>query len=329
MTIASFFNSWPGMYLAQTFLHSLIAALIVDTAIAAWKIEDPLVRQRFRLLVIILPIVGFPLYQLVSSDRGSALFRLDAVLNFNLWMNLELWGTVPAGILFLLLLLFATAIFLLQELAPIVKHSRDKSGEEIETKDPEPGSTVAEALNSLPGKKPAVRILDEPELLIFSSTGKDPAIYLSDGLVRAFTIDELRAALAHEIGHIRRSRRPFMVLIFLLRVCMFYNPVILMEFRRIVQEEEKICDDLAVAMTGNRIAMAGALRKFFESDERERDEVPEPAQRLGDRIEQYSHSLLIESRLTRLEEPPAPRVNTRIVFAAVLVTIAAVNFYVV
>ena len=72
MNISSIFHAWPGMYLAQSFLHSLIAALIVDTALLAWKIEAPVVRQRFRLLVIVLPIISFPLYQAITPEREKS-----------------------------------------------------------------------------------------------------------------------------------------------------------------------------------------------------------------------------------------------------------------
>jgi Zn-dependent protease with chaperone function len=329
MTISSFFNSWPGMYLAQSFLHSLLAAIVVDTALIAWKIENPLMRQRFRLLVVVIPIVAFPLYQSVSADRGSALFRLEAVFNINRWLNLELWGTVPLGVLFLLLLAFSAVIFVIQELTPILRQSGDGGDTGFETRPPAPGSAAQRALDGIPGAKPEVLILDDRDLVIFSSTGKDPAVYVSDGLIEALTEKELQAALAHEIGHIRRSRRPLMVIVFLLRVIMFYNPVILMEFRRIVQEEEKICDDFAVSLTGNRSAMTGALRKFFAADQDDRSAQAGDAPRLGDRLEEYSHTLLIESRLARLEEAASPEVPGTAVFIAVLATIIIVNYYVV
>lgn len=327
MTIASFFNSWPGMYLAQSFLHSLIAAIIVDTSLIAWKIENPRVRQRFRLLVISMPIVAFPLYQALSAERSSALFRLEAMFNVNRWMNIELWGTIPLGFLFLLVMTFSAGIFLLQELGPIMRHAAGENG--LEAAVPRPGSAVTQVLEAIPGDAPDVLILDDPEPAIFSSTGRKPAVYVSDGLIRSFTREELRAAVAHEIGHIRRSRRPFMVLVFLLRVLMFYNPVILMEFRRIVQEEEKICDDMAVVMTGDRTAMAGALRKLFDADQAHDGERAGAEQRLTDRLEEHSHSLLIGERLTRLEAPPAPEARMGVVFLIVLATILAVNFYVV
>lgn len=328
MTISSIFNAWPGMYLAQSFLHSLIAALIVDTALLAWKIEAPAVRQRFRLLVIILPIISFPLYQMITPDRGSALFRLDAFFDIDRWLDLELWGVVPVGLLFLLFLAFTAIVFLLQEMLPIARHTLSAGGEALEGARPEPESRVTRALEGIPGRKPEVFIIDDEALAMFSSTGKDPAVYLSGGLVEKLTFDELRAAIAHEIGHIQRSRRPAMVLIFILRMLLFYNPIILMEFRRIAQEEEKICDDVASSLTGDRAALAGALRKLYDDDTGDPAPGPEDAPRLRDRIEAYSHTLLIEERIERLEEPAAPAMNTAAVYAIVLATILAVNYYV-
>jgi len=316
------------MYLAQSFLHSLIAALIVDTALLAWKIEEPVIRQRFRLLVIVLPIISFPLYQMITPERGSALFRLDAYFDIGRWLDLELWGTVPLGVLFLFFLAFTAVVFVLQELLPIAQHTLSSGDSALQAARPEPESRVTRALEGLPGRKPDVFIIDDDAFAMFSSTGKDPAVYLSGGLVETLTLDELRAAIAHEIGHIRRSRRPAMVMIFVLRVLMFYNPIILMEFRRIVQEEEKICDDVAAAITGDRAALAGALRKFYYVDGEERQPAMKDAPRLRDRIEEYSHTLLIDDRIARLEQPSGPTTNASAVFVVVLMTIVAINYYV-
>ncbi|MDH4163748.1 MAG: M56 family metallopeptidase [Nitrospirota bacterium] len=329
MTIADFFNSWPGMYVAQSFLHALVAALLVDIALLAWKIEDPLIRQPFRLIVIITPIVSFPLFQLLSPERGSPAFRIDALFDINRWLNLSILGPVSVGLLFLLFLGFASLVFLLQEIIPIVRHSASSDEGGIEAESPAAGSSEALALAALPGDKPEVLVIDDDEPLIFSTTGKRPAIYLSSGLTRRLETDELRAAIAHEIGHIARSRRPIMVLVFLLRICMFFNPVVLMEFRRIVQEEEKICDDVAVQMTGNRAALASALSKFYYGDESREHSMPDGTQ-IRDRIEEYSHTLLIESRITRLEEDLPPSSGSGIpAFAITLASIAGINYFLV
>lgn len=329
MTIATFFNSWAGMYLAQTFLHTLVAALIVDTALLAWKIENPVVRQRFRLVVILFPILAYPLFQLLSADRGSALFRLDALFDINRWLFLELWGAVPVGLLFLLLLTFTAVVFLVQELGPVLRHRSDAGADGIGLEPPAGGSALAQALEGLPVPHPDVLVIDDDEHIIFSSTGKQPVVYVSRGLVRDLKADELRVALAHEFGHIRRSRRPFMVLVFLLRILQFYNPVILMEFRRIVQEEEKICDDLAVSMTGGRAALAEVLKRFSEDAGSAASGPQGESAPLRDRLEEYSHSLLLEDRISRLEAEPVRDAEGSVVFAFVLATIGVVSFYLV
>jgi Zn-dependent protease with chaperone function len=336
MDIAVFLNSYPGMYLIQSFFHSLIAALVVDTALQAWNIEGPVVRQRFRLIVIIIPLISFPLYQLLNPARSGLTFRLDALLDANRWLNIEVWGVVPVGLFFFLFLGFATAVFLFQEMVPIVRHafaSRDDVA--AEGTRPAPGSPVARALETLPGEKPDVFILDDDEFVLFSVTGRRPAVFLSSGLVQSLTVEQLRAAMAHEIGHIRRSRRPLLIVVFLLRILMFFNPVALMEFRRIVQEEENICDDVAVAMTGNRAALAQVLEKFHSGDDEEdpvplRDAPVQAAPGLRDRLEEYSHTMLIESRISRLAADPARQEGRRLsVFFLTLATVFFINYFVV
>jgi Zn-dependent protease with chaperone function len=326
MHLASFFNSWPGMYLAQSFVHSLVAALIMDTALLAWNIENPRVRQRFRLSVIVLSLVTFPFYQLLNPERGSALFRLDAFFDINRWLDLELWGGVPLGVAFLLLLGFTGVLFLLQELLPILRHTTTTSHGDLDAARPEPSSAVARALESIPGSRPDIFLLNDRDVLMFSSTGNSPAIYLSPAVVSAFTAEELRAAIAHEVGHIRRSRRPVTTLVFLIRVAQFLNPIILMEFRRFIQEEEKICDEVAVELTGNRAAMAGALKKFFAGGEAEEPPGDAP---IGSRIEEYGHTLLIENRIRRLEAEPAAEANSTAVFCFALAAILGICYYVV
>jgi len=329
MHLEAFFNTWPGMFLAQSFAHSLVAALIVDTALLAWNIENPRVRQRFRLMVIVLPLITLPVYQLFNPARGSALFRLDAVLDMNRWLNLEIWGAVPLGVVFLVLLGFTGALFVIQELLPIIRHTASAKHGALETLRPEPSSAVARALEGIPGKKPEVFLLNDQDAHLFSSTGSDPAIYLSPGVVRSFTEEELRAAIAHEIGHINRSRRPVMILAFLVRVALLLNPVILMEFRRFIQEEEKICDEVAVELTGNRRAMAGALRKFFDSSGADDPLSGQESLRIRDRLEEYGHTLLIENRIERLERAPLPEANSSVVFGFVLASVLGLCYYVV
>jgi Zn-dependent protease with chaperone function len=330
MNISTFFYSYPGMYIAQSVLHSFITALLVDAAIHAWKIENPVERQRFRLLIIILPIISFPLYQLLNPQRGSLVFRMDALFDVTRWLNLEIWRGITVGMLFIVFLAFTTLIFIVQEMIPVIKHALASRRTEAAGEKPAPDSIVSTALAKLPDPKPEVFVIQDDDLVSFVTTGKRPAIFLSSGTIESLTEEELQTALAHEMAHIERNKRPLLIVTFLLRVVQFFNPIALVEFRRIVQEEENICDDVAVTLTGKSQALADTLRKFHgpvDDDTTELDGIDAP---LKDRLEDFSHSMIIESRIMRLEGNPLPRLTRdRFAFLLTSVVIVIINYTIV
>ncbi len=330
MNLSTFYYSYAGMYIAQSFFHSFIAALLVDAALQAWKIENPVVRQRFRLLVIVLPILSFPLYQAINPLRSSLSFRLDALFDMTRWLNLEIWRGISAWALFLVLLSFTTIVFIVQEIIPIIKHALASRGKEAQGEKPAADSEVSRALAYLPDPKPEVFIIQDDDLILFVTTGKRPAIYISTGTAGTLTEEEIQTAIAHEIAHIERNKRPLLIVTFLLRIVQFFNPIALVEFRRIVQEEEKICDDIAIALTGKSQALADTLRKFHgpaDEDDAEQSGTASPA---SERLEEFSHAMIIEDRIARLEANRIQR-HTRDRFAFVLTSMAilAINYNVV
>ena len=331
MNISTFYYTYPGMYIAQSFCHSFITALLVDAAFRAWKIENPVERQRFRLLIIILPIVSFPLYQLINPQRSQFTFRMDALFDITRWLNLDIWHGISGGVLFLILLSFTTLVFIVQELVPIIKHSLASRGKEAQGEKPASDSVVGRALAKLPDPKPEVFIIQDDDLVSFVTTGERPAIFLSTGTVDSLTEDEIQTAIAHEMAHIERNKRPLLIATFLLRVVQFFNPITLAEFRRIVQEEENICDDAAVASTGKSQALADTLRKFHRplDDSRTKPEgvTSEP---LKERLEDLSHSMIIENRIMRLEGNPLQRLTRdRFAFLFTFAAIMIINYTVV
>ncbi|OGW27818.1 MAG: hypothetical protein A2X59_13595 [Nitrospirae bacterium GWC2_42_7] len=321
------------MYVAQAFSHSLIAALIVDRAIQTWKITDPAIRQRFSLIVMVFPIFSFPLYQMINPERSSIFFRLEALFDINRWLNIELWGKVPLNLLFTIMLVCTALIFLLQEMIPIVRHI--VMSKEFETeKDEEEGQyehpVIDEVLADFCGKKPHISLIDDDELIIFSTTGKNPVIFLSTGLMETLSTDETRTAIAHELAHIARSKRPLLVVIYIIRVLMFFNPVVLVEFRRIVQEEEKICDDIAVLLTGKQDALAETLKKFSRKIEKPGLSVVKNLSEVSASLEDYSHSVHLQGRINRLESGPIQNTGGAwIRFLLTLSAIAVINYFIV
>jgi Zn-dependent protease with chaperone function len=330
MNLSGFFNSYPGMYIAQSFLHALIAAVIIDRALQLWDINNPLIRQRFRLVVVVLPVLLFPLYQIVNPDRGDISFRLNSLFDINRWLGLEFWGAISPGWFFIIIIFIATAIFLFQEMIPILKHIFESKELSFDIIDTDEYPVVRQAIEPLPVEKPNVFILDDDEHVLFSTTGNSAAVFISTGVIKALNVEQLQAAITHEIAHIIRNKRPLLIMVFLFRIIMFFNPVVLLEFRRITQEEEKICDDITVSLTKKPHALSETLKRLYY---KEKDINP---LRLGnlsemrDSMEEYSHNIHIENRIIRLEKSSTqePRGEWFKLIVTIII-IAGINYFVV
>jgi Zn-dependent protease with chaperone function len=329
MDIAAFFSSSPGQYATQSFLHAFIAAIIVDRGIAAWGIHGASIVQRFRLIVVVLPIVSFPLYQLINPERGSVSFRLQALFDSQRWLNVELWR-LPVGLVFLFALGVTAIVFVVQELIPVIAHSREAKRSLKNKRGSDNDPLLKSTLAAFRGITPAVFVLEEEDHVVFSTAGNGGAIFLSSSVLRDLSRDEIQGALAHEIAHVARSRRTPLIVVFVLRAVMFFNPVTLLEFRKIVHEEEKICDDIAVSLTGKPRALAATLRKLYGSGGQPGSfPVFKPAN-LRESLEEHGHHLLVEDRIRRLEhEAPAQQGQQWSTFLLTIVTISVINYFVV
>ena len=331
MSLSGFFQSYPGLYMTQAFFHSLVASIVAEIAIKAWDVRNPEVRQRVFLIPVVVPVFLFPLFRFFRPERDSAYFRLGTVFESGRWLGLEMLGTHPVMGGLVLVFTITSLVFLFQELIPILRHSSESGnpGKSVDKVDFPEDPAIRAAMETLPAV-PAVFVVEDDDFLIYSTTGKDAAVYVSSSLVKTLTEGELRSAVAHEISHVVRSRHPMLVGAYLLRALMFFNPVVLMEFRRAAQEEEKVCDEFAVSVTRNRRALVQALRKLYLPPE----EPPPPrgrrSRKTAKEIEEHSHRLNIESRISRLEsgEDHDPGIRW-LVPAAVAVAAVLINYFIV
>jgi Zn-dependent protease with chaperone function len=307
----------------------LTAAIIVESALRAWRIGQPMVQQRLRALVILIPALAFPAYQLVDPDRGTISSRLNALLNTDEWLYLDLCQGVPVYPLFFLLLAVTAAIFFVQELFPIVRHLRGSAADGYRRLAPTEGEVIRDMVKAIPGEKPQIALLDADDPLIFSTTGSEATIYVSRGIQAMLTHDELQAAIAHEVAHVRRSQSSTLVMLFLLRALMFFNPVALIEFRRIVHAEEDICDDVAVSWTRKPEALAIALQRLYRTPDAPEAFHIDSVFDLRSALEEHSHKLHIVERIRRLRHVNSDREGGwLLVLAIVVVVIIAINYYV-
>jgi len=165
---------------------------------------------------------------------------------------------------------------------------------------------------------------------LYSVTWRKSAVFLSTGLINTLNAEQIKAAIAHEIAHIQRSKRPLLIVVFFFRILMFFNPVVLLEFRRIAQEEEKICDDIAVSITGTHYVLAEILKKFYYKTKEPEIADIKKLSALGATIEDYSHNLLLKNRIERLEQWSANNPESGwLNFFITIAVIAVINYFVV
>jgi beta-lactamase regulating signal transducer with metallopeptidase domain len=248
----------------------------------------------------------FPLYNVLNLDRSSLLFREQkAIFNMDRWLVLEIWDVIPVRIIFMVLLMITSIIFFIQEVIPIIKDLMKKEGavdkNRILPVDGEIDSVVTKLSQSFGIEKPPVAIINDKNPLILTYGAKNHSILLSSGLISLLDSEQRQNAIAHEFAHIVRRSNATTWLIFLLRVLMFFNPIALIVFRRIVQDDEHVCDDMTVTVTKKPFVLASALKVFYTAHVENKSSLRGKVISMKDEIEKHSHNLLLKERIDRLE----------------------------
>ncbi len=91
-----------------------------------------------------------------------------------------------------------------------------------------------------------------------------PLILLPATIVCGLPASQLEAILAHELAHVRRHDYLVNVLQTLIETVFFYHPAVWWISHEIRTERENCCDDIAVALVGNRVEYGRALLALEE-----------------------------------------------------------------
>lgn len=251
-------------YGAQVTLHSAIAALFVEALLRVWGLRRPLSQVRFRLLVLVVPILAIPLYQSLYPLRGSPAFRQGmALFDLQGWLGLPLWGNLTLGLVLLPLPVLTAILFFFQEVIPSLRHLaagetdlRLLSKEEF----PDLARVVAEVAGIMGCQRPRLMLSDDGEPVVTRGLLR-PVLMVSRSLASHFDEQEMRAIIAHEMAHLYQRRSWLNWLLLLVRLANFYNPMALIVFRRVVDDNEAVCDDAAAAALGSSRGLASSLLK--------------------------------------------------------------------
>lgn len=143
----------------------------------------------------------------------------------------------------------------------------------------------------------AVALRPGPGVSPFTARAVRPVIWLPAASWAALTEPQRDALLAHELAHVRRLDWLWNGLQHGAQALLFFHPAMWWLDRRIRQEREHACDDLAVAACGDAIALAEGLVVL----ERQRRATP--------RLALAAHGGALRERITRLLTGATTRVR--------------------
>jgi hypothetical protein len=252
---------WAG----ESILHGLVAAAVVLALLRLWNLGQPSARLRFVLLSLAFPVLVQPLLLVMAPQRhGEAFAEERALFALSRYRELVTLGSSADVLLVGGLSAIALAL-LLRDLMPFL-------AERFERQPPELAAgplrhrltdTVAELSQRLGLRNPQLRLVDAETPDISCSGLWRREIVVSSGVAHGLHPDELRAALAHELAHLR-SHDPLLGWALLaLRTVFFFNPAVQILARIAAREIENRADDVAVTLLGEPSVLAAALVKTF------------------------------------------------------------------
>ncbi|RME42576.1 MAG: M56 family metallopeptidase [Chloroflexi bacterium] len=108
---------------------------------------------------------------------------------------------------------------------------------------------------------PRIAVSPHPAPLAVTVGFRQPAIIISQGMLRELNPAETETVLAHEMAHIIRQDNLWNGLLMPLRDALFFLPTSHLAWRQMVISQEEACDDLTIEWTGRPLDLARALIK--------------------------------------------------------------------
>lgn len=315
-------------FVAQSILHALVAGLVVEALLRAWRLEDAVWRLRFRILPLALPILALPLFLLVPFRATPRFAATWAVFDSGRW-NLLGVGTLGAGDLVLALAAGVGSVLflrdavppLLDEIGPQPRRGPDLA---VPGRLREMAQAHARALGIDP---PAIRLLRGRLPILLCVGARQPELVLSAATLEQLDVRSLDAAVAHELVHAAHRDPAWGYALIAARALTFFNPATQWASRAVVDEIERRADQIAARLTGNAEALARSIALLALA-------APPSGADIGDRFERLfwqSRVDAVRRRCDRLvaSPEPAPPAHAPAMLAATAAALAVLLFFVV
>jgi Zn-dependent protease with chaperone function len=309
-------------------LHALIAALAIEALLRLWRARAPGDRLVSRLLGLCQPLLVTPALFLLAPQRAGDDFHDHlAVFASRHWDALQLAGVTALQAALALGAFLGTGLFLM-DLVPLLSPRRRTLPPAAPAPD-ELRRALADVAASLGGRAPALHFVETGATALFCAGVRRPVLVVSRAALDILDEEELRAALGHELAHLRRHDPALSWALMVVRGLLFFNPVAQVIARALTRDAEWRADEGAGP---DRLALASAVLKLHRAGTARarpiRPALPfaaalsEPLKRVR------SHD--VEARCRRLLEPaPPPAVAFRAMrLALASASIAALAFVV-
>jgi Zn-dependent protease with chaperone function len=256
---------WADLF-AQSIVHALVAALVVEALVRVWRVRMPEERLALRLAALVQPLAVTPALVFLSPLRAGEEFHDRwAVFSGRHWEDVQLLGRSVFVLFVVGMAAIGLALFLM-DLLPLLRRMGGRpargGGGEAPAGLAEDVARLARAAGAVP---PPVRFLDADAPAVFCTGVRRPAVVISRGALALLDPDERRAALAHELYHLARRDPLVSWLLMGARALLLFNPVAQVLARVMAREAERRADDGGGEVAGDRLALASALLKLHRA----------------------------------------------------------------
>ncbi|MGC3999163.1 MAG: M56 family metallopeptidase [Anaeromyxobacter sp.] len=255
-------------YLAQSIFHALVASLVVEALVRAWRVVEPRQRMGLRLLGVALPLFVSPALMVLFPVRATEAFRRAAALfEARRWDDLRWLGMGLMG-WWVLAMAGAGLALLLVDLVPYLRRRSGPRRAETPL-----AAARAAALEGLVRPLSAGLALAPPRIvhlgsdlpLLYCTGLRRPALVVSRGALALLDPGELRAAVAHELCHLAHRDPVSSWALFLARGLLAFNPAFQVVARVLMRDAESLADERAAELTGDRLALASAVLRLYRA----------------------------------------------------------------
>jgi Zn-dependent protease with chaperone function len=298
-------------------VHALVAALAMEALLQIWHVKAPGDRLGLRMAGLLQPLLVTPALWLCACRQGEEFQDRWSLFASRRWEDLSVGG-LSAFEVFLAVIGILGATLFLMDLVPLLLGRRRG----LPPSSPAPEELLAQVEDvaaAMGARPPPLHFLEARAPVLFCHGVRLPGLVVSRGVIELLDGEELRAALSHELAHLRHRDPALSWLLMAVRACLFFNPAAQVVARAVARDAEWRADEGA---GGDRLALASALVKLHRvglaAPGRARRTLPfasalsEPMRRAR------SHDVL--ARCRRLLEPAAlpetPLRNLRVALAS-------------